>query len=298
MKSLIILLVTVLFPFFISAQTVSPEVISSSGDYFEGANGSLSWTLGEIATETFSSGNIILTQGFQQPITVTLAGIDLDVLVYLEGPYEGTEMNTDLNDAGEIPLIQPYSVSPWNYPGTESVVSIPNPDVVDWVLIELRDATNAASATGSTRIAQQAGFLMYDGSVVGTDGFSNLQFSTSFTNGLYVIVWHRNHLGVLSATALTQTAGVYSYDFSTSLSQAHGGGAGYKLVEASVYGMPGGDVDGDGDIDATDKAAWTANAGTEGGYQPADFNMDNQVNNPDKNDTWVENTSLTDQVPD
>lgn len=297
MKNIIISMITLLVPILINAQSVSPEVISSSGDYFVGANGSLSWTLGEIATETFISGNIILTQGFQQPITIAIAGIDLDVLVFLEGPFESTEMNTDLNMAGEIPLSQPYNTLPWNYPGTESVGSIPNTDVVDWVLVELRDASDAASATGSTRIAQQAGFILKDGTVVGLDGSSNLQFGTSFSSGLFLIVWHRNHLGVLSASALTQTAGVYAYDFSTSLSQAHGGGAGYKLIGTSVYGMPGGDDNGDGDIDATDKAAWTANAGTDG-YQSADFNMDNQVNNPDKNDTWVENTSLNDQVPD
>jgi len=292
MKKVIISLVTILIPFLITAQSVSPEVISSSGDYFEGANASLSWTLGEIATETLSAGDIILTQGFQQPITIIISG-----LVFLEGPYVDTEMNTDLNLAGEIPLTQPYNNPPWNYLGTESVGSIPNTDVVDWVLVELRDTTDAAFATEATRIARQAGFLLKDGSVVGIDGSSNLQFRTSFTNGLYLIVWHRNHLGVLSATSLTQTAGVYSYDFSTSLSQAHGGGAGYKLVGTSVYGMPGGDENGDGDIDATDKAAWTTNAGT-GGYQSSDFNLDNQVNNPDKNDTWVENDAQSSQVPD
>ncbi len=297
MKKVIISLVTILIPLLIAAQSVSPEVISSSGDYFEGPNASLSWTLGEIATETYTAGNIILTQGFQQPITVAIAGIDLDVLVFLEGPYEGAEMTTNLNLAGEIPLAQPYSVLPWDYPGTESVGSIPNADVVDWVLVELRDAASAAGATGATRLAQQAGFLLKNGSVVGIDGLSNLQFSTSFSDGLYLIVWHRNHLGVISATALTGSGGLYSYDFSESLSQAHGGGAGYKLIGTSVYGMPGGDENGDGDIDATDKAAWTANAGTEG-YQSSDFNLDNQVNNPDKNDTWVENGAHSSQVPD
>lgn len=297
MKKIIFSLIIILTPFLITAQSVSPEVISSSGDYFEGPNASLSWTLGEIATETFTSGNIILTQGFQQPITVAIAGIDLDVLVYLEGPYEGTEMTTDLNLADEIPLSQPYSGSPWNYPGTESVVAIPNTDVVDWVLVELRDASDAASAIGDTRIAQQAGFILKDGTVVGLDGSSNLQFSNAFSSGLFLVVWHRNHLGVLSATSLTETAGVYSYDFSTSLSQAHGGGTGYKLVGTSVYGMPGGDQNGDGTIDATDKAEWTSNAGTNG-YQSSDFNLDNQVSNQDKNDSWVENGTQSSQVPE
>lgn len=297
MKNIKILFVAVLLPAILMAQSVSPEVVSSAGDYYEGANGSLSWTLGEIATETYSNGTNILTQGFQQPFTVTLAGIDLDVLVYLEGPYSETEMSTNMNMAGEIPLTQPYNTPPWNYTGTESVGEIPNTDVVDWVIVELRDAVDAASATGATKIAEQAAFLLKDGSVVDLDGSSTLEFSVSATNNLFVAVWHRNHLGVMSAIPVTGTGGMYSYDFSTSLSQAYGGGLGYKLIATSVYGMPGGDFDGDGDVDNDDKAAWTASAGTMG-YQPSDFTLDNQVSNEDKDDVWVENTTLNNQVPE
>lgn len=49
------------------AQSVnSQEVIGTTGDHFEGDNGSLSWTLGEPVSETYSSGENILTQGFHQ----------------------------------------------------------------------------------------------------------------------------------------------------------------------------------------------------------------------------------------
>ncbi|MFA6923904.1 MAG: T9SS type A sorting domain-containing protein [Bacteroidales bacterium] len=48
------------------SQSVSPEVIASSGEYFIGTNATLSWTLGEPVTETFTGTNNILTQGFQQ----------------------------------------------------------------------------------------------------------------------------------------------------------------------------------------------------------------------------------------
>ena len=47
------------------------------------------------------------------------------------------------------------------------VASIPNYDIVDWMLVELRDANNAPSATPATIIAQQAAFVLKDGSVVG-----------------------------------------------------------------------------------------------------------------------------------
>lgn len=51
----------------IYAQSLTPDVYSTSGDYYQGSNASISWTLGEVVIETFSSSTSILTQGFQQP---------------------------------------------------------------------------------------------------------------------------------------------------------------------------------------------------------------------------------------
>ena len=297
MKTLTLLLSVVLFPLFLSAQSVSPQVVASSGDYYQGANASLSWTLGEIATETYSNGSVILTQGFQQPVTVSITGVNLDMLVYLEGPFSGTEMSADLNSNGLIPLSQPYNTAPWNYNGSESVAAIPNANVVDWVLVELRDASAAGDATPSTAIAKKAAFLLKDGSVVDLDGTSQLSFgSASFSNDLYVVVWHRNHIGILSANPANGSGHNYSYDFSTALTQVYNGGAGYKEIATNTYGMVGGDSDGDGDVDANDKAAWTANAGTKG-YKGSDFNMDTQVSNQDKDDILVNNGAYSSQVP-
>jgi hypothetical protein len=53
------------------SQSVSPEVIATSGDYFVGTNATLSWTLGEPVTETFTGTNNILTQGFQQKFDIS-----------------------------------------------------------------------------------------------------------------------------------------------------------------------------------------------------------------------------------
>jgi hypothetical protein len=41
-------------------------VVSSGGDFFTSASGSLEWTLGEPVTETFQKNNTTLTQGFHQ----------------------------------------------------------------------------------------------------------------------------------------------------------------------------------------------------------------------------------------
>jgi hypothetical protein len=205
-------------------------------------------------------------------------------------------MTTGLNNQGVIPFTQPYNMPPWNYSGTENVSAIPNPDIVDWVLVELRDAASAATATAATRIARQAAFLKKDGTIVGTNGASVLQFNNSVSQQLFVVVWHRNHLGVLSANALSPSGGTYSYDFSGAITQAYGGASGYKLIGSGIYGMAGGDNDADGDVDLTDLASWKTNAGSTG-YKSPEFNLDSQVNNNDKNDVWVENQTLSSQVP-
>ena len=48
------------------------QVVASSGGYYVTDNLSVSWTLGETVAETFSSDNLILTQGFQQPYSFYL----------------------------------------------------------------------------------------------------------------------------------------------------------------------------------------------------------------------------------
>ena len=59
-----ILLIFMLFGFgSVFSQTNQPEVITSAGDFFKPntSTPTLSWTLGECITETYSSANNILT---------------------------------------------------------------------------------------------------------------------------------------------------------------------------------------------------------------------------------------------
>ena len=226
-------------------------------------------------------------------------GIRLNLKVFLEGPFNETEMNTDLNNSDLITLEHPYNVEPWNYSGTESVDSIPNADVVDWILIELRDTTDALLATGETIIARQAAFILNEGSVVGLDG-SNGAFSIAappITNNLFVVIWHRNHLGIMSSNPVTETGGVFTYDFTTGNNQAYGTDA-QKDLYSGVYGMIGGDANADGIINSDDGTeVWYFEAG-ETGYLGSDVDMDGQANNKDKNDIWVPNEGKESQVPE
>lgn len=51
-----------------NAQMLTPTVIASTGGFSSNANGSLSYTVGEMTmVQTFSANGNILTQGFQQP---------------------------------------------------------------------------------------------------------------------------------------------------------------------------------------------------------------------------------------
>ncbi len=223
----------------------------------------------------------------------------LDLKVWLEGPFNNTDMNTNLTGLTNFPLAQPYNVSPWNYAGTESVTSVPG-NVVDWVLVELRDAPTAAQATSATRIARMAAFLKKDGSIVGMNGTSLLQFSNSITHQLFVVIWHRNHIEIMSAVPLVKVGDIYSYDFRTDVTKAYGEGVGYKDLGAGIAVMVGADGNADGNINNLDKIGqWNPNAGKKG-YISADFNMDSQVNNVDKNNYWIpnEDEGFNSQVPE
>ncbi|NOX48723.1 MAG: hypothetical protein GXO89_17275 [Chlorobi bacterium] len=222
--------------------------------------------------------------------------IQLSLKVFLEGPFSGTEMHSNLNSNGVIPLQQPYSGSPWNYAGTESVVAIPGINNVDWVLVELRDAVDAASAGSSTMIALKAAFVRKDGTIVGIDGSPVMQFNTAISQQLFVVVWHRDHLAIISANALVETAGVYDYDFSTSSTQVLGGAVGYKEIATGIWGMVAGDSNADGIVDGLDKTEnWTTQAGLMG-YYSGDYGLDSEVDNKDKNEIWMPNSGMNSPV--
>ncbi len=58
------------------AQSLTPSVVASSGGFSNSANGSLSYTTGEMTmVKTFTSGSNTLTQGFQQPDSVVVIGL-------------------------------------------------------------------------------------------------------------------------------------------------------------------------------------------------------------------------------
>jgi len=245
--------------------------------------------------------NIMLNEGIPLPLigngSITgTAGVIVSLDALLGGPFDGPNMSTDLNPSF-IPDNQPYNVAPWSYPGSESVFAMPNGNVTDWILVELREtAGGAATALSGTRIARQAGFILNNGRIVATDGISNMIFGVAVTDNLYAIIWHRNHLGIMSAAPLTYGSGIYSFDFTSAAGQAYL--SGQINLGGGNYGMYAGDADGDGEVHQDDiDIRWAGEAGGNG-YFGGDMDLDSDVNNLDKNDVWLPNHTLTDQVPD
>lgn len=220
----------------------------------------------------------------------------LDLTINLEGAFNGTAMNSGLNNINLLPLSQPYNAAPWNYTGSESVPTIPNNSIIDWVIVDGRDAPNAAAATVTSTFDRQAAFLLADGSIVGIDGVSPIQFTHNFTDQLFVVITHRNHLSILSANPIIESGGVYAYDYSSGANQVYGGAPAHKELVPGVWGMMSGDVNADGTVNSSDKTAWTTQAGKTL-YNQADLNMDGNIDNQDKNDFWLPNYGKSTMLP-
>ncbi len=120
--------------------------------------------------------------------------------VFLQGPFNA--MNMNLNLGTMIPSTEPYTAL--GYPhvggggGEVSLLGIINANnIVDWVVVELRDKNNSA-----TVIATRSALLRQDGNVVShLDGSSAVEFQVA-ADDYYIAVRHRNHLGVMTNTAV------------------------------------------------------------------------------------------------
>lgn len=137
--------------------------------------------------------------------------------VYLQGALIGVYapnmlMRDDLRAGGYLPLTHPYgawtSMTPVG-PMPASVTSVTGPNaIVDWVFVELR-----SPASASVVVDSRAALLQRDGDIVDVDGTSPVSFSSATPTSYYVAIRHRNHLGVMSQTALPLSSTVTVVDF-------------------------------------------------------------------------------------
>ena len=222
---------------------------------------------------------------------------NLRLKALLEGPFD--EFSGQMSNGippDQFPLNQPFNQPPWNYSGNETLMAY-DANITDWILIEIRDASSASLANGSTIINRQAGLLLYDGEIIRPDWTDKLTFDNNILQQPFAIIHQRNHLSIMSAFPIVYNKGVYTYDFSDDAAKAYGGISGIKEIGSGVWGMIAGDTDANGTIQSEDKSInWTTDAGKTG-YLSADLNLDGQADNRDKDDFWLPNIGKGTQVP-
>ncbi len=243
------------------------------------------------ATDT--ANNTALTA--DSTVTTLPPYVAVSVRFFLQGPYSssGDTMATDLLAQGLLPRSQPYGVAPWHYAGAESVAAVPA-GVVDWVLLELRPASDS-----TVTLARRAAFVMQSGAAVDIDGTSPVAFSGLTTGSYWIVVRHRNHLAVMSAAPVPLTMTPTAYDFRATPASAFGLDP-LRLLEPGAYGLRSGDGNSDGGVDAIDRnTVWRPQNGTAWSYSKyGDFNLDGGIDALDLNLQWRPNNGTASQVPE
>jgi len=218
----------------------------------------------------------------------------VNLKVLLEGPYNGSSMNTSLQ--GVLPLSQPFNTSPWNYAGLESVITIPV-NAVDWVLVEIRDTIDVGLAYPGSLLERQACFILNDGQLLSISESADLEFGATIKNEIFAVIHHRNHISVISASQLIESGDIYSYDFTDDAIKAYGGVDAQADLGNGLFGMIAGDLNADGIINGIDHSNnWILDSGAFG-FIMSDANLDIEVNNQDKNDFWFKNYGKSTFVP-
>ena len=195
----------------------------------------------------------------------------LSVHVFLEGAYQADgHMRTNLSTSHWLPTTSPYSSAPAE---SNNITA----EIVDWILLELRQDIDGPV------LLQRSVLLRNDGYLVDVDGSSTELKLTGLASGnYYLVINHRNHLAIMSATAVKLALDTpSSYDFTASADKIFGSKGG-KEVHTGIWGMWAGDVDQDGTVNISDYAIWGNSAKLgEKGYRTADFDCDGQVTTAD-----------------
>jgi len=168
---------------------------------------SLSWdvgnqTLDEINLQSWNIVHAALQIANNEPVTKIISlPVLLSLKVFLQGAYNSTThlMNTNLGVS--IPLTSPYSEN------VRSVENIPN-DIVDWVLVQLRETTSGNAITSKSVL------LRNDGNLIRSDDTTKVVSLTVPAKNYYIVVKHRNHLAIMSAYGVNlNSSSATTYDF-------------------------------------------------------------------------------------
>ncbi|MEO0473121.1 MAG: hypothetical protein AAF206_26135, partial [Bacteroidota bacterium] len=177
--------------------------------------------------------------------------INVSVRARLQGAYDlgSGLMRDNLRELGLIPLKEPYTnLDGFDHVGagggeeiSQAVLNVSGDDaIVDWVMLELRDAANASQV-----VATRSALIQRDGDVVDVSGDGPVSFINLAPGNYYISVRHRNHLGVMTDAPVGLTQSTTVIDFSM-------GGAFGTHPQASLgaggFGLWAGNANLDGQI--------------------------------------------------
>ena len=206
------------------------------------------------------------------------------VNVLLEGYYDpgkGT-MNNYLWQRNMLPMQQPFSQAPYQYPGNETLTNFPE-TTADWVLLALHDPEDRSL------VAQKAALLTTNGTIIDTSGSEYLTFQDIPSGAYFLSIHHPGHLSVYSSQAIELGPEGTLYDFIDPTSpfiqpENLKNSEGYLVMYA-------GDYTGDGKIDREDFLHWRNQHASPKTYNPGDVNGDGQISVHDLN-LWMRNRNI------
>jgi len=246
----------------------------------------------------FPSGNIIISTIDRGLFIVKASAgpVTVDLNMALQGPYDEVTglMNDNLRSSESIPLTEPYSALGYSLTSVSTSSAVLNVTgnnaIVDWVLVELRNAN-----TPSVVLESKAALLQRDGDVVDVNGTSLLTFDP-VSNNVMIAIRHRNHLGIRTDVAYNPSTPIV-VDFTDPTLNLFGTDPVTQVGGVNV--LIAGDANGDGQINSFDKNDfWRPQNAISYGYSisTADFNLDAFVNALDRNIYWRINNSKIEQL--
>jgi len=298
--------------------TTTPVIAPSNGTLIIQPNGNINYTPNPdfVGTDSFDyevCDNGTPSQCNTETVIIAIGAdcVDIELYAWLEGAFDPAlgEMRTTLvatrkllpgqtptsNLATPTPAGQPYSIAPWNYNGTEGANWTDadyTGDETDWVLVSFR-----TDIPKNTEVGITAGLLMKDGSIT----FPNrCALTSTVASPLYIVVEHRNHIGIMTPQPVDVINNTLTYDFRLADSYRDPTSFGQKQTPTGEWTMYAGDADQSDfpsyDIQGTDKTIWFDNNGVFDYYLSPDFNLDGDINGQDKS-LWFGNNGISSRVP-
>lgn len=128
------------------------------------------------------------------------------VRAFLEGAYDPVTglMRDSLRVHSDFPLSEPYTALGYHHVGggggetiDPNVLTLGGSNaVVDWVVVEIRDAHDPGR-----RLLSRSALIQRDGDIVGLDGVTDVALGP-LSGRYHMAVRHRNHLGVITAKTI------------------------------------------------------------------------------------------------